>query len=76
VTGYFIFPILSDIPVHSIRKYIDKGLIIPFKKKSNRNLFSQVDILLLKYINNLLNEGGFNITENVMFIVLFKTTLM
>ena len=52
---------LSGIPVHSIRQYIDKGLIIPFKKESNRNLFSQVDILRLKYINNLLNEGGLNI---------------
>jgi hypothetical protein len=53
--------ILSGIPVHSIRQYIDKGLIIPFKKESNRNLFSQVDILRLKYINNLLNEDGLNI---------------
>jgi MerR family transcriptional regulator/heat shock protein HspR len=52
---------LSGIPVHSIRQYIDKGLIIPFKKESNRNLFSQVDILRLKYINNLLNEDGLNI---------------
>jgi hypothetical protein len=52
---------LSAIPVHSIRQYIDKGLIIPFKKESNRNLFSQVDILRLKYIHKLLNEGGLNI---------------
>src|SRR5664280_1460584 len=52
---------LSGIPVHSIRQYIDKGLIIPFKKESNRNLFSQVDILRLKFINNLLNEDGLNI---------------
>ena len=52
---------LSGIPVHSIRQYIDKGLIIPFKKESNRNLFSQVDILRLKYINNLLNDDGLNI---------------
>jgi MerR family transcriptional regulator/heat shock protein HspR len=52
---------LSGIAVHSIRQYIDKGLIIPFKKESNRNLFSQVDILRLKYINNLLNEDGLNI---------------
>jgi DNA-binding transcriptional MerR regulator len=43
VNGYFIFPTPSGIPVHSIRQYIDKGLIIPFKKESNRNLFSQVD---------------------------------
>jgi MerR family transcriptional regulator/heat shock protein HspR len=52
---------LSGIPVHSIRQYIDKGLIIPFKKESNRNLFSQVDILRLKYIHKLLNEDGLNI---------------
>ena len=53
--------ILSGIPGHSIRQYIDKGLIIPFKKESNRNLFSQIDILRLKYIHKLLNEGGLNI---------------
>jgi MerR family transcriptional regulator/heat shock protein HspR len=52
---------LSGIPVHSIRQYIDKGLIIPFKKESSRNLFSQVDILRLKYINKLLTEDGLNI---------------
>ena len=52
---------LSEIPVHSIRQYIDKGLIIPFKKESNRNLFSQVDVLRLKYIHKLLNETGLNI---------------
>jgi MerR family transcriptional regulator/heat shock protein HspR len=53
---------LSGIPVHSIRQYIDKGLIIPFKKESNRNLFSHVDILRLKYINNFLNNDGLNIS--------------
>ena len=52
---------LSGIPMHSIRQYIDKGLIIPFKKESSRNLFSKVDILRLKYIHKLLNEGGLNI---------------
>ena len=52
---------LSGIPDHSIRQYVDKGLIIPFKKESNRNLFSQVDILRLKYIHKLLNEDGLNI---------------
>jgi MerR family transcriptional regulator/heat shock protein HspR len=52
---------LSGIPVHSIRQYIDKGLIIPFKKESNRNLFSQVDILRLKFIHKLLDEEGLNI---------------
>jgi len=52
---------LAGIPVHSIRQYIDKGLIIPFKKESSRNLFSQVDILRLKFIHKLLNEDGLNI---------------
>jgi len=52
---------LSGIPVHSIRQYIDKGLMIPFKKESSRNLFSQVDILRLKYIHKLLEKDGLNI---------------
>jgi MerR family transcriptional regulator, heat shock protein HspR len=52
---------LSGIPVHSIRQYIDKGLIIPFKKESSRNLFSMVDIQRLKYIHKLLTEDGLNI---------------
>jgi MerR family transcriptional regulator/heat shock protein HspR len=52
---------ISGIPIHSIRQYIDKGLIIPFKKESKRNLFSQVDILRLKYIHKLLNDDGLNI---------------
>jgi MerR family transcriptional regulator/heat shock protein HspR len=52
---------LSGIPVHSIRQYGDRGLIIPFKKESGRNLFSQVDILRLKFIHRLLEEEGLNI---------------
>lgn len=52
---------LSKIPAHSIRQYIEKGLIIPYKKDSNRNLFSQVDILRLKYIHKLLTDEGLNI---------------
>ena len=52
---------LSGIPAHSIRQYIDKGLMIPFKKESSRNLFSQVDILRLKYIHKLLEKDGLNI---------------
>ena len=61
---------LSGIPVHSIRQYIDKGLIIPFKKESSRNLFSQVDILRLKYIHKLLNESGLNISGIRMLLAL------
>lgn len=61
---------LSGIPVHSIRQYIDKGLIIPFKKESSRNLFSQVDILRLKYIHKLLNESGLNIAGIRMLLAI------
>jgi MerR family transcriptional regulator/heat shock protein HspR len=59
---------LSGIPVHSIRQYIDKGLIIPFKKKSSRHLFSQVDILRLKYISKLLDIKGLN-TAGIRYIL-------
>lgn len=52
---------LSGIPAHSIRQYVDKKLIIPFRKRTNRNLFSQVDILRLKFIHNLLVKEGLNI---------------
>jgi MerR family transcriptional regulator/heat shock protein HspR len=52
---------ISGIPVHSIRQYIDKGLIVPFRKESGRNLFSTVDIQRLKYINKLVDEDGLNI---------------
>lgn len=52
---------LSRVPSHSIRQYIDKGLLIPFRKVSGRNLFSQVDILRLKFIHKLLDEDGLNI---------------
>ena len=52
---------LSGVPAHSIRQYIDKGLMIPFKKESSRNLFSHVDILRLKYIHRLLENDGLNI---------------
>jgi len=52
---------LSEIPAHSIRQYIDKGLIIPFTTKSKRHLFSQIDVLRLKCIRKNLNEDGLNI---------------
>ena len=51
---------LSDIPAHSIRQYIDRGLLIPFKLDSNRHLFSQSDIKRLKHIHVLVHEKGLN----------------
>ncbi|UCG28194.1 MAG: MerR family transcriptional regulator [Bacteroidales bacterium] len=52
---------LSKIPIPSIRQYIDKGLIIPFKKDSKRHLFSDIDIIRLKYIRQQLEDQGLNI---------------
>jgi MerR family transcriptional regulator/heat shock protein HspR len=52
---------LTGINKASILQYISKGLIIPFKKESGRNLFSDVDVLRLKYIRFQLEEQGLNI---------------
>ena len=52
---------LSNISVHSIRQYIDHGLIIPHTTTSKRHLFSQVDILRLKSIKIQLSTMRLNI---------------
>ena len=49
---------LSGTPQHSIRQYVDKGLIIPFKKETKRHLFSDVDIERLVWIKKNLEEKG------------------
>jgi len=51
---------LAEIPAHSIRQYIDMGLIIPYKLESKRHLFSQIDIDRLKAIQLLIRERGLN----------------
>ena len=51
---------LSEIPAHSIRQYIDMGLLIPFKLESGRNLFSQNDISRLRSIQVLIHKQGLN----------------
>lgn len=48
---------LSGIPTHSIRQYIDKGLILPCVTKTNRHLFSEVDVERLINIKKYINEG-------------------
>ena len=52
---------LSGIPATSIRQYIDKGLIIPYKKVSGRHLFSKEDVYRLECIQEQLNQRGLNI---------------
>lgn len=51
---------LSKLPAHSIRQYIDEGLIIPYKLESRRHLFSHYDIERLKMIRKLIHEKGLN----------------
>lgn len=48
---------LSGIPPHSIRQYIEKGLVIPFRTETKRHLFSEIDILRLKSIKKYINSG-------------------
>ena len=51
---------LSEIPTHSIRQYIDMGLLIPYKLESGRHLFSQNDINRLRSIQVLIHKQGLN----------------
>ena len=48
---------LSGVPVHSIRQYIDKGLLLPFKTDKNRHLFSDIDVKRLKKIKTYIDKG-------------------
>ncbi|MDF1570721.1 MAG: MerR family transcriptional regulator [Bacteroidales bacterium] len=52
---------LSDTPAHSVRMYVDKNLLIPYKKKTNRHLFSKIDVVRLQCIRHLIDEQGLNI---------------
>jgi len=51
---------LSEIPAHSIRQYIDMGLLIPYKLESGRHLFSQNDVSRLRSIQVLIHKHGLN----------------
>jgi MerR family transcriptional regulator/heat shock protein HspR len=51
---------LSGIPAHSIRQYIDRGLLLPYKLDSKRHLFSTGDINRLKHIHSLIKKHGLN----------------
>jgi len=51
---------LAEIPAHSIRQYIDTGLLIPYKLESKRHLFSKNDVNRLKLIQELIHKKGLN----------------
>jgi MerR family transcriptional regulator/heat shock protein HspR len=52
---------LSNTSVYSLRQYVDKGLVIPYRTKTNRYLYSEGDIIRLKCIRRYLDELGLNI---------------
>ena len=52
---------LSGISVYTIQQWINKGLLLPFKTPTNRNLFSDIDIKRLQNIRALIDEHGLNI---------------
>ena len=45
---------------HSIRKYIEKGLILPYKRDNKRHLFCMNDVTRLKHIHSLIHDQGLN----------------
>lgn len=51
---------LSGIPSHSIRQYIEKGLILPYKRDNKRHLFCMNDVSRLKHIHSLIHDQGLN----------------
>ena len=51
---------LSGIPTHSIRQYIEKGLILPYKQDNKRHLFCMNDVTRLKHIHSLIHDQGLN----------------
>ncbi len=51
---------LSNTPQHSIRQYVGVGLLIPYKTKTNRHLFSNADISRLIWIKKYLVEKNLN----------------
>jgi len=51
---------LSNTPPHSIRQYIDKGLLLPYKKDTKRHLFSDSDVERLIWIKKNIEERGLN----------------
>jgi MerR family transcriptional regulator/heat shock protein HspR len=52
---------LSGVSVYTIQQWINKGLILPFKTSTKRNLFSDIDVKRLRNIRALIDEHGLNL---------------
>ena len=48
---------LSGVPTHSIRQYIDKELILPYRTSTGRHLFTDIDVKRLTVIKKYMEEG-------------------
>jgi MerR family transcriptional regulator/heat shock protein HspR len=51
---------LTGVPAHSIRQYIDKNLVIPFRTKAGRHLFSDADLNRIRSIKKNIHVLGLN----------------
>lgn len=50
-----------NISVHTLRLYEAEGLIIPFKTKTNRRLYSPSDLNRIRCIRDLIKHKGLNL---------------
>ena len=49
-----------NISVHSLRLYESEGLIIPYKTKTNRRLYSNSDLERIRCIREMIEKKGLN----------------
>ncbi len=52
---------LMEISVHTLRMYEREGLIIPFKKKSNQRLYSELDLYRVQCIRRSISNDKMSI---------------
>jgi len=52
---------LIGVSVHTLRMYETEGLILPQRTKTQRRLYSQVDIERLQCIRTMIEDRGFNL---------------
>ncbi len=52
---------LTNTSVHALRMYEEKGLLIPYKTRTNRRLYSKADVERIQCIRHHIDEEGLNI---------------
>jgi len=61
---------IFNLSVHTLRMYEAEGLILPYKTKTNRRLYSQDDISRLGCIRKMIEEKGLNIAGIKMMLAI------